>query len=243
MVTAQCRIWGWVLSVVGFLVMGEIGQSWGYEVITVTDGGTIRGQVKLAGVAPTPEKVQITKDEETCGKTEKVSESLLVGADNGLQNVVVSIANIQKGKRQQREGALIDQTSCRYVPHVVLVSVGANLTLRNSDGILHNLHSHSTVNPPFNKPQPKFRKEIKEKFAAAEIIKLMCDSHAWMQGWIVVHEHPYFTVTDEAGFFSLTDIPSGNYELLFWHEVLGEKRELVNVSPGANLRVQVEMSE
>jgi len=238
---AQCRVWRWALSMMGFLVLGGIGRSWGYEVITVTDGGSIHGRVKLVGVAPAPEKVQITKDEDACGKTEKVDESLLVGAENGLQNVVVSIPDIQTGKRQRREGALIDQADCRYVPHVVLVPVGASLTLRNSDGILHNLHSHSTVNPPFNKPQPKFKKEIKEKFTAAEIIKLTCDSHAWMQGWIVVHDHPYFTISDKKGFFSLSDIPPGSYEVRFWHEVLGEKRQAVIISPKATAKVDVEI--
>ena len=54
MVSAQCQVWGRVLSVVGVLVMGGMGQSWGYEVITVSDGGTISGQVKLVGMADTP---------------------------------------------------------------------------------------------------------------------------------------------------------------------------------------------
>ena len=231
------------MGLVGCLIMGSLEESWGYEAITVTNGGTIRGQVKLAGEVPTPEKIQVTKDETVCGKTEKINESLLVGANNGLQNVVVSITNIQKGKRQRREGVLIDQTGCRYDPHVVLVPVGASLTLRNSDGILHNLHSHSTINPPFNKPQPKFRKEIKEEFTAVEIFKLTCDSHAWMQGWIVVHDHPYFTVTEENGSFLLTDIPLGEYEVLFWHESLGKSRRTVVVSPGAEAEVNVEMGK
>jgi plastocyanin len=220
-------------------------QSLGYEVISVADGGTIRGQVKLKGEAPTPEKVEITKDEDTCGKTEKINESLLVGSDNGLQNVVVSIENIQRGKRQQRvrEGALLDQKDCRYVPHVVLVPVGVSLTLKNSDGILHNVHSHSVENPPFNKPQPKFKKTMQATFTKPETIKITCDAHAWMSGWIVVHEHPYYTVTDESGRFVLTNVPSGEYTLRVWHEALGEGRHSVSVAPKAEARVQLELEQ
>jgi plastocyanin len=217
-------------------------QSFGYEEITVTNGGTIEGQVQLSGVAPTAGKVEITKDEDTCGKTDKIEEKLLVGTDQGVRNVVVSIENIGRGKRQRREGGILDQKDCRYDPHVVLVSVGASLTIKNSDGILHNVHSHSVANPAFNKPQPKFKKTLKETFHKAEIIQITCDAHTWMSGWIVVHEHPYYTVTDEHGKFSLSEVPPGEYTLRIWHETLGEKRHFITVKSGTNEPLRLELS-
>ena len=141
----------------GLMMLVMTNQSFGYEEITVTNGGTIAGHVHWSGAVPIPEKVEITKDEATCGKTDKIEEKLLVGTDQGVRNVVVSIENIRRGKRQQREGALVDQKDCRYDPHVVLVPVGTSLSIKNSDGILHNVHSYSVANPAFNKPQPKFK--------------------------------------------------------------------------------------
>jgi len=242
MVSAQDRrMWRQGFLVIGLLLLLVLtNQSFGYEEITVTNGGTIQGQVQLSGVAPTPEKVQITKDEDTCGKTDKTDEKLLVGTDHGVQNVVVSIENIGRGKRQRREGALLDQKDCRYDPHVVLVPLGGSLTLKNSDGILHNVHSHSVANPAFNKPQPKFKKTLKETFRKAEIIQLTCDAHTWMSGWVVVHEHPYYTVTDKHGKFSLSDIPPGEYTLRIWHETLGEKRYPIAVQQGAREYLRIE---
>ena len=241
MIGVQRRIWRQVFILIGLSVLAIQNLSFGYEEILVTDGGTIQGQVQLSGVAPTPEKVQISKDEDTCGKTEKTEEKLLVGTDHGVQNVVVSIENIGRGKRRRREGALLDQKDCRYDPHVVLVPVEASLTIKNSDGILHNLHSHSEENPAFNKPQPKFKKTLKETFSKAEIIKITCDAHTWMSGWIVVHEHPYYAVTDEHGKFSLSDIPSGEYTLQIWHETLGEKRYPIAVKQGAREYLRIEV--
>jgi plastocyanin len=237
----QRRIWRDVFILTGSLVLAIPSLSFGYEEIPVTDGGTIRGQVKLQGVAPTPEKVEITKDEAVCSKTEKVNESLLVGTDKGIRNAVVSIESIERGKRHRKDGTLLDQKDCRYDPHVVLVPVGASLTIRNSDGILHNLHSHSEENPAFNKPQPKFKKTLKETFSKAEIIKITCDAHTWMSGWLVVHEHPYSTVTDEHGKFSLSDIPPGEHMLRIWHEMLGEKRYPINVKQGGEEFLSVEV--
>src|SRR5215212_7760892 len=88
MIGVQRRIWRQVFILIGLSVLAIQNQSFGYEEILVTDGGTIQGQVQLSGVAPTPEKVQISKDEDTCGKTDKINEKLLVGADQGVQNVV-----------------------------------------------------------------------------------------------------------------------------------------------------------
>ena len=68
--------------------------AWAYDAIEVKDGGSISGEIKFSGTPPTPEKIAATKDQEVCGKTEKVNESLLVGANKGIQNVVVAITNI-----------------------------------------------------------------------------------------------------------------------------------------------------
>lgn len=241
MLNTQKWMWRQGFLLIGLIMLAWTNRSFGYEEIPVTNGGVIEGQVQLSGVAPTPEKVQITKDEDTCGKTDKIHETLLVGAEQGVQNVVVSLENIERGKRHRREGTLLDQKDCRYDPHVVLVPVGTSLTIKNSDNILHNVHSHSVANPAFNKPQPKFKKTMKETFRKAEIIKITCDAHTWMSGWIIVHEHPYYAVTDKDGKFSLSAIPPGEYTLRMWHETLGEKRFPLSVKQGAREYLRMDM--
>lgn len=220
-----------------------LSAAWGYEAIDVKDGGTIAGEVKFAGAPPTPEKVAITKDQEVCGKTEKVVEALLVGPNKGIQNVVVSISNMQKGKKMPETGATLDQKECRYAPHVLLSPAGADLTILNSDGILHNIHTQSTKNPPFNKAQPKFRPKMTEKFAQPETVKLTCDAHGWMNGWLVVQDHPYYALTEANGAFKITDVPPGDYEVKFWHETLGESTQKVSVKAKEEAQVSVEMAK
>jgi len=226
---------------VGFQV-ALLSSAWAYDVIDVKDGGSISGEVKFSGTPPTPEKIAATKDQEVCGKTEKVNETLLVGANKGIQNVVVSITNIQKGKKMP-DATTLDQKDCRYAPHVVLSPAGADLTILNSDGILHNIHTYSTKNPPFNKAQPKFKKEMKEKFAQPENVKLTCDAHGWMLGWLIVQDNPYYVATDANGTFKITDVPPGDYELKFWHETLGETTQKVSVKTKEDSKVSVEMAK
>lgn len=135
----------------------SVPKVWPYEVIEVKDGGKISGEVKFSDEVPPPEKLTISKDVDVRGKTGKVNEALLIGANHGIENVVVSISNLPKGKRIEGEGTL-DQKECVYTPHVVLLPAGKELTVVNSDGILHNIHTHSTKNPSFNRAQPKFKK-------------------------------------------------------------------------------------
>jgi plastocyanin len=220
-----------------------VSASWGYEAGDVANGGKITGMVKFAGEAPAMPKIETTKDTAVCGKTEKFDETLAVGEGNGLKNVVVSITNIEKGKAQAAEGGTLDQKECIYAPRVVLSPAGSELNILNNDGILHNIHTYSEANPSINKAQPKFRKKMKQKFDKPETVRLECDAHGWMKGWLVVTDHPYYAVTDGSGAFELGDVPAGLYTLKFWHETLGEATQDVTVAAGADASVSVEMAQ
>jgi hypothetical protein len=205
----------------------------------VSGGGTVTGKVSLAGPAPTPAKVTVTKDQAVCGKIEHVDESVLA-TGGGLKNVVVSLVKIDKGKPFAAPGAKLDQNGCRYDPHIILLPAGGELEILNSDGILHNIHTFSTKNPPINKAQPKFKKVLKQAFAQAETtppIKVVCDAHSWMSAYLWVIDHPYYTVTADNGTYTLADVPAGSYELRFWHEKFGEKKAAVTVQGGASAKV------
>jgi hypothetical protein len=207
-----------------------VAPAFAYDAAPVTDGGTISGTVKLQGTAPAPKKLDVTKDKEVCGKAEHVDETLVVGSGGGIKNAVVAITNITKGKPMDAtKPTTLDQKGCRYQPHVILVPANGPLKIINDDGILHNIHTFSKKNPPLNRAQPKFKKELEEKFAQPETFEVRCDAHAWMNGWMIVQDHPYYVVTDDSGAFKLTDVPPGEYELKVWHEKLGEQTQKVTV--------------
>lgn len=226
-----------MLFLVTFFVWSSLGNA--YEVLPVVDGGRITGRVQFAGTAPVPQTLEISKDQDVCGKTEKIDEAILVGEDHGLQNVLVSILDIQQGKGFPDAIPILDQRDCQYIPHLVLVPVGKPLTILNNDGVLHSVHTHSEKNPTFNRAQSKFKKEIQETFLYPEIIKLTCDVHSWMSGWIIVQEHPYFAVTEEDGSFELLDVPPGQYRVRIWHETLGSKEISLTVESNGVSSVQL----
>jgi plastocyanin len=214
------------------------GSTAAYEVIAVTDGGTLSGTVKFDGAPPAPAKLTPSKDPEVCGK-EKASPELVVGPGGGIANVVV-VVKAAKGKKLDpaAKNPVFDQKACEFVPHVLAFPAGSTIDVLNSDGILHNLHTTSQTNPSTNQAQPKFKPKINVKIEKPEWpIKVACDVHPWMSAWWISQEHPYVAVTDASGAFTIADIPPGDYEVELWQEKLGKKMEKVSIKAKAETKV------
>lgn len=210
-------------------------QESGYQSIAVQDGGTIAGKVIFKG-SWKPSNIPVTKDQEVCGKN-KQDPSLIVNERGEVQVAVVRLVGIQKGKAIKEVRPVLDQKGCAYKPHVLAMPVGTTLEILNSDGVLHNVHSFSKKNEPFNRAQPKYRKKITQTFNEAELISIKCDVHGWMSAWLVVVDHPYFDVTSASGTFSLAEVPPGDYMLEAWHEKLGKQSQRVKVGPNQKVEV------
>src|SRR5262244_1044357 len=99
-------------------------------------GGTIEATVTYAG-APVVEKLKVNKDTEKCG-TEAVIEKVVVGANKGLSNAVVSVAGATGAPTAKK--VVLDQHGCKFVPHVTAMTPG-EVEVKNSDDILHNIHT------------------------------------------------------------------------------------------------------
>src|SRR5256712_6324998 len=201
-------------------------------------GGTVEVEVKYNGAAVI-EKLKVNKDTEKCG-TETAIEKVVVGPNKGLANAVVSVAGA-KGAPTAKKAA-VDQHGCKFVPHVLAMTPG-EIEVKNSDDILHNIHTYSTANPSVNKAQPKFKKVMTEKFDKPEIIKVTCDVHSWMLGWIAVLPHPYFGVTKENGVTKIENVPAGKQKVEVWHETLGKQEKEVEVKAGQTVKVGFEMKK
>lgn len=212
-----------------------------YQGGDVKDGGSISGTIKFKGTAPAPKKLDVGKDKEVCDKSPKMDQSLVVSNGN-LVNAVVTITDIQKGKKIELKKVTLDQKGCEYHPHVLAFPAGSPVEILNPDGILHNIHSYSKVNSPFNQAQPKFKKSLDVKIEKPEAIEVKCDVHGWMHGWLVSTETPYFAVTDNSGSFKLTDVPAGSYTVEVWHEKLGKSTQKVTVKAKEEAKVNFEIA-
>ena len=207
---------------------------WFVTIAGAQGGGTIEAEVKYSG-APQVEKLKVNKDTEKCG-TEAVIEKVVVGSGKGLANAVVSVPG---AKGASKAKAVIDQHGCKFTPHVVVMQPG-EIEIKNSDDILHNIHTYSTANPSINKAQPKFKKTMTEKLDKPEFVKVTCDVHSWMLGWVAVVPGPA-GVTDNNGVAKIENVPAGKQKIEVWHETLGKQEKDVEVKAGQVTKVSFEM--
>src|SRR5580698_10734221 len=196
-----------------------------YQVISVTDGGTISGTVKWAGPLPHNLDFPITKDPQICDPDSHKStdlERLIVGPKGGVANTIVYLKNISAGKAMElpEQRRHLDQKLCHYVPHILLVPQNAALQMNSSDATLHTIHMDGAAT--FNLPFPFPNQPVSRNMSTPGLINLHCNGgHVWMNAEMMVVNHPYYAVTDESGRFEFTSVPPGTYQIVAWHEGWG----------------------
>lgn len=197
---------------------------------------TIAGVVRFDGDVPELRPLSMDADPACAAKhTEPVYPELLaVGDGAGLANVLVYVAdNVPQGPYPPAEPPVIDQQGCRYTPRVAGIMVGQELKVLNSDELLHNVHSLSEVNRPFNRAMPAAIKQATFSFTDEEpAFRIKCDVHPWMSSYLAVFSHPYFAVTGPDGSFEIPGLPAGTYTIEAWHERLGTMRSGVTLLDG-----------
>jgi plastocyanin len=211
--------------------------------IANVSAATIKGNVRYSGARVEKKTFPVTIDQYLCGK-EKEAGDLVLSTANGIRNVVVSLHGVPAGSKAPVNAApaKMDQKQCVFVPRVVVVPVGGTVEFLNSDRLLHNVRGGGKENPPFNRAQPHAR-TIAIGFKSPEVLRVDCDLHSWMRGWIVVAEHPFYTVTNEEGEFVFENIPPGKYKLQAWQEILGRVDQEVAVAGEGTQTITVRMEK
>jgi hypothetical protein len=209
----------------------------------VKNGGTVSGRVIFKGTPPPPKVLKVDEDVAACGP-DRPSDALLVSKGGGIKNAVLSIEDIQSGKKWDfPEEFVYDQKKCAFAPRVLLIKPKSKGVVLNSDPVGHNFH---TVSKGVYNVNKKIKADAKmavaeDKIRGSGIIRAKCDIHSWMEGWWIVAETPYTVLSDENGNFSIKDIPPGTYKLKIWHEKLGESEQSVVVEAGKTAEISVNL--
>ncbi|MBI3399332.1 MAG: hypothetical protein HY026_08930 [Deltaproteobacteria bacterium] len=206
------------IIILTFIFILGISISYAYDEVEVKDGGQIIGHVKFTGAQPKLDPIKVNKNQDYCGN-EKASEALIVGKDGAVKYAVGYLDKIEKGKPIDRKKQTdLDQKKCAFGPHVSTMIKGTELAVINSDPILHNININVDGIQRMNKGQPKQNQVVVARLRHIGQGDITCDSHTHMRGYIHIFDHPYHAVTDDAGSFTIDNIPPGKYMLKVWHE-------------------------
>jgi plastocyanin len=189
-----------------------------YEVVTVPEPGVLAGVVRFTGTPPKLEPLPVNKNRDVCGES-KESEALVLGPERGVRGSVILLEGVARGKKPVAE-VVLDNARCVFVSHVTAVMAGERTRVKNSDTILHNTHGFLGKPTVFNLALPNRDQmiEITKRLTKPGVIRVVCDAHPHMTAWMIVHDSPYYAVTDERGAFRLDGIPPGSYKVTMWHE-------------------------
>jgi len=215
-----------------------------YEVVTVTNGGTIEGVVTLSGKAPTDAQIKVTKNQDFCGQTIP-DPAYTVDGSGGLANVIVYLKDIPKGKAGPSEPLALVNTKCMFAPRVQGAMVSEQVKISSEDTVLHNTHPQNadTNATIFNVALPfKGFSVTKPLPSMPMMIKVKCDAHEWMHAWIMELDHPYYATSGADGHFTIKDVPPGTYTLAVWHEVAGEASAPVVVAAGQTVKPKITLA-
>jgi plastocyanin len=191
--------------------------------------GVVTGVITLAGPAPEMAELQRGADP-VCAKDAMKDEEVIAGKKGELKNVIVRIVGAPPMAGPDKPVEL-DQDKCMYRPRVTGLVAGQTLKIKNSDKTLHNIHTYKGASTIFNVAQvpnmPPIEKHITEN---GLLMKVKCDVHQWMTGYVWVQNNPLFAVTGDDGKFEIKGIPDGTWDIEAWHERYGLVKGKVTIA-------------
>jgi plastocyanin len=155
--------------------------------------------------------------------------------------VLVYLTGFTRAAKRPR--AALEQHDKRFVPRVLPIVVGQEVTFPNRDRIYHNVFSVSPVHP-FDLGQYQSEDPPKtEVFAQPGLVPVYCNIHPEMISYVVVLENDAFAVTARDGSFAIESAPPGRWTLNAW--LPGSRRESreVEIRAGETVRAELELRD
>ncbi len=271
--TALILIRGWIFAVIGMAGTLPV-SSFGYDEIVVKGGGTITGMATLQGEVPPPVVFQIGRApfSQYCqkisdGKGNVVLEEYHVGPEGGMQDVIVAVQEVKRGKTFEPVSSKFFATDCMFHPAEVshhemyqsdnlgrvhhvhpLVSIfqdNQSISVINHDPIPHNgqLFQQETGHVLLNFPIPVSPKNwggVAHFEKGRKIVQMICGMHEYMQTYGLVVDNPYYAKTKRDGQFVIDQLPPGNYQVLAWHPHFKPITKEITVSEGESVSLNFE---
>lgn len=129
----------------------------------------------------------------------------------------------------------------QFVPRVLTIGAGESVRFPNDDPILHNVFSASPENA-FDTGQYGRGEGKTTTFGKPGLVRVYCNVHHSMYGFILVLDTPFHTRTDAQGRFKLTGLPEGEGELVIFHDRGAPLRQKVVIGEDQNLALTLDLN-
>ena len=144
--------------------------------------------------------------------------------------------------------AVMDQRGLVFVPHVMAILKGATVDFLNSDHDRHNVYFlYDQTGETLDIGTWGPGQTVNHSFNETGLVITLCQLHLEMAAYILVLEHPFFTVTaidgeTQRAEYAIRGVPEGEYVLRAWHKKLKMKSGDVRVTVAAGSSTTVDFS-
>jgi hypothetical protein len=188
-----------------------------------TGWATLRGQFVFDGAPPEAQPYSVTKEPEVCtiGGKPPLQETLVVDSGSkGIKNIVVFLrdaSRVHESAAPKKDTVVFDQQHCVFLTHVVGVTVGETVSIKNSDPIGHNTNIVGTGFNPTVPAGGAVPYPVQKEVSVPNQVK--CGIHPWMTAYMLQRKNGYYAVTDAQGNFEIPNVPAGEQlQFQVWHE-------------------------
>lgn len=224
-----------------------------YKVITVDNGGKLKGRVTLTGPVPKARSFHLVHapNIEYCsrisdGRGHRLLFDFTVSENRGLKDTVIALTNVKKGKPFPQKMQTFHIDRCHANNYIIGIKNSENILIENTDPIQHEIATYEVRNiysdQTSNRPVIPKSSQVRSAFVRhdAEEFTIKCNLHPFLQTHGYLVENPYYTVTDSNGSFSIDNIPPGTYEVVAWHTYIPQKQGTVTITPAGETLINFE---
>jgi plastocyanin len=178
--------------------------------LSPTAAGTIRGRVAIRAASgsdarPDPSSLGMS------GTRDPIDRRRSVVYLETAPRAAFEVSDERRGEMNQRKE--------RFMPHVLAIVAGTWVDFPNGDATYHNVFSLSKAKA-FNLGRYAAGRSKAVRFESPGVVRVFCEIHSHMSGFILVFAHRYFAVTDDEGRFRLEGVPPGTYTVAVWNETV-----------------------
>ncbi len=183
----------------------------------------------------------------------------IAGGEGG--NVVVWVEGLP-GAVPDTDTPITHVPGGAFEPGLSIGYVGREFVLRNEDKVLHNIHIYmrmesqkdvsgrplllgSTV---YNVALPHAGQEVRKPIRPYHryrdetgFIEVVCNAHPNERAFLLVVDHPYITLAEEDGSFSIRNVPPGHHEIRYWHSGVVKKWGTVDTTGRDDASITIEL--
>jgi hypothetical protein len=211
-----------------------------YRVATIPNPGSVTGTVEFTGTPHGDTVIAIAPDQNGCAKPLLIKR--LERKNGKVANVIVWLTDVREGRALPLARRYeLDNNDCAWDTPVQTVVAGGTLNVSNSDPLVErafatDISTGDTVAvAPFTDQGQVIPYDA--MLRRPGVYEFSVESRPVSRAWVAVFDHPYFTMTDVNGRFTIEGVPPGTHQLRAWHPMLGLASGVVTVTAGQPVTV------